>query len=98
MDNYIPVAFQSKKTQHAPFTAPDVEGCLAKEALEVYTEKSPSNDAFGMGVLMFGCFHRLNLHAFEDGLARELVDLQETRTTDRGKILRVRKKLLSEHC
>jgi len=65
LDNYIPVTFEKKKTHHVPFTAPDVDGCLAKEALEVYTEESPSNDAFGMGVLVFGRLHHLNLHAFE---------------------------------
>ena len=63
----------------------------------MYSEESPSNDAFGMGVLTFGRLHHLNLHAFEEELATELVDLQETKTADRGKILRVRR-LLAEYC
>jgi hypothetical protein len=97
LERFTSVTFPRQQKKHVPFTRPDVTGCLAQEAINVYSEESPSNDACGMGVLAFGRLHHLNLHAFEEELAKELVDLHSTETTSRSQILRVRK-LLADYC
>jgi len=91
------LSFQKRPTHHVPDTYNDVENFLAHEALHTYSEDTPSSDAYGIGALVFGRLHHLNLHAFEEELAGELVQLHCTKTTSREQIIRIRK-LLAEYC
>lgn len=90
LERFFPLSFRKQHTRHVAFACRDAADCLAREAVHVYSAESPSNDADGMGVLVFGRLHHLNLHAFEEELAGELVALQTTKTTSREQILRVR--------